>query len=300
MKTRNRRIPQIITKTQRKPELRHFSQGDGALSKIKKILLPVLLIALIVLTVMLWGFLTLLYIFGGLLLLILILLFVPIALDIKTKDGISVILKIAFVKIRLAPKKEKPVRLKDYRIRSFRRRRLKEQKEYLLKNKRAKPHKQKKASGGQEEKVPLKEKATGALDLVKNVILRAVKKFGKHLRIDVYRLRVFVGGSEPDKTALTYGVICQSVSYITKLLDSHLNVRYPGRVEHRIYVGADFINSETVCDIHIAFSIKVWQILSCAVSALIGYITMPKRKRNEENKDKNKIEMNPVKAGTEV
>ncbi len=260
-----------------------------------------MLIALIALIVILWGFMTLLCIIGAILLLIVLIMLIPVTLDIKTDEELCVTLKVAFVKIKLVPKREKPIRLKDYRIKAFRKRRLREQREYLQKNRKKSADKAKKTETSKDKpKAPIKERAEDALDLVKHVILRGVKRFGRHLRINVYRMRIFVGGSEPDKTAITYGLVCQGVSYVTEILDTHLNVKYPGKAEHRIYVGADFSSPKTVTDIHISLRIRMWHLPSSGISALIGYMTMPKRKREDKATNDIKSEMNPAKAGTEV
>ena len=254
-------------------------------------------IALLVLGAVFFGIELILYILGGLALLTLAIMLIPITLDIKAEDELNLTLKILFLTFRLAPQKEKPIKLSDYKIRAFRKKRLKEQKKYFLKRPKKKKS-QALAEDKKEDKIKksLKENVDYVLDLLKYVILKAIKKFGKHLRINLYHLRIKVGGEEPDKTALTYGCICQSVSYITKLLDRHMNVRYPGRTENRVYVGADFSSPKTEFRLHIALTIKIWQIVSTGISALLGYLKMPKRepkvKINKENK--------PAKAGTEV
>ena len=210
---------------------------------------------------------------------------IPITVDIKTKDELTVKLKVLFFPITLTPKKKKPVKLSDYRIKKFRKKRRKEYKKYLYdklmsearEKKKAEQKEKIKAEQPEENKKSLKDKANDALDLIKYVAVRGIKRFGKHLRISVYHLRITVGGKEPDKTAITYGYVCQSVSYLSELFKSHLNMKYPRKTENRIYVGVDFLSGKTDIDAHISFRIKVWHVFSTGLSALIGYITMPKR-----------------------
>ncbi len=242
-----------------------------------------------------FGIELILYILGGLILLIIAVMLIPITLDIKAEDEFYLTLKILFLRFRLAPQKEEPIKLSDYKIRAFRKKRLKEQKKYFLKRKKTSKSGAD-TSKKEKPKKSLNENAQFILDLLKHVIHGAMKKFGSHFRMNFYYLRIKVGGDEPDKTALAYGYICQSVSYITKLINRHMNVRYPGRTENRIYVGADFSSPKTEIRLHIAFRIKVWQITSVLMTALLGYLRMPKREPklniNKENK--------PAKAGTEV
>lgn len=261
------------------------------------IILILLGIALLVALAVLFGPMILLYIFGGLFALVILVLMTPIRVDIKLKDELSVVLKIWFVKIKLTPKKEKPIKLSDFRIARFRKRRLKEQKKYILSKKKKKSgHITDKQAVEKKEKPQygMKENARYALDLMRLALLKAIKKFGKHLRISLYHLRVYVGGDEPDKTAMTYGYVCQGVSYLTEIFDKHLNMKYPGRVKNRIYVGADFLSQKTRIEAHVALRIRVWQIASVGLTGLMGYLKVPKRKTKTEK------ENNPVKAGTEV
>ncbi len=251
-------------------------------------------VALLIALAVLFGPMILLYIFGGIAALIILILLTPATVDIKLKDELSVFLKIWFVNIKLTPKKEKPIKLSDFKIARFRKRRLKEQRKYLL----SRPKKKSGHITDKEEKekpqYALKENARYGLDILRLAVLKAIKKFGKHLRISLYHLRITVGGEEPDKTAITYGCICQGVSYLTKIFDNHLNMKYPGRTENRIFVGADFTSPKTKIDLHIAFRIKVWHIASVGLSGLFGFLKVPKRIAKEIK------ENNPAKAGTEV
>ncbi len=254
-------------------------------------------IALLALLAVLCGPMILLYILGGLVFLVFSVMLIPITVDIKLEDELYVTLKTAFVKIKLTPRKEKPTRLSDFRIARFRKRRLKEQRKYLLSRPKKKKPEQTEAEKKAKEEKPkrsLKENVDYVLDLVKLVVLRAIKKFGKHLRISLYYLQITVGGTEPDKTAITYGYICQSIAYLTKIFDRHLNMKYPGKTENRIYVGADFSSPKTDVRLHIAFRIKVWHMAHTGLSALLGYMGMPKRE------PKKVIQKDPAKAGKEA
>lgn len=260
------------------------------------ILFILLGIALLVALTVLFGPMILLYIFGGIAALTALILLTPVTVDIKLKDELCVALKIWFVKIKLTPKKEKPIKLSDFKIARFRKRRLSEQKKYLLSRPKKKSGHITDSEAEEKEKpqYSFKENVRYALDLVRLAVLTAIKKFGKHLRISLYHLRVTVGGNEPDKTAIAYGCICQGVSYLTEIFDRHLNMKYPGRTENRIFVGADFVSTKTKIDLHVAFRIKVWHVASVGLTGLLGYLKVPKRKPKENS------ENNPAKAGTEV
>ncbi len=251
-------------------------------------------IALLVGLAVLCGPIILLYIFGGILALFALVMYTPVTVDIKFKDELTVYLKVWFVKIKLTPKKEKPIKLSDFKIARFRRRRLKEQKIYFLSRKKKKNGHITDGKKQEKPKKSLKENTQYVIDLIRLAVLKAIKKFGKHLRISLYHFRITVGGDEPDKTAITYGCICQSVSYLTNIFDRHLNMKYPGRTENRIFVGADFVSPKTKIDLHIAFRIKVWHVTSIGLAGLMGYLKMPKKAVQKV------VENNPANAGTEV
>lgn len=227
-----------------------------------------------------------LYIILGIIAFFLLLGMVPIKVIIKTKPKLSIKVKVLFITVFKTPKKDKPIKLSDYRIKKFRKRRIKEHKKYLYKSIKDEKLKARKDAAEEKEqqvkeqelkeKKSLKEKTGEILNLIKLVVLRAIKKFGKHLKISVYRIRVTVGGSEPDKTAIRYGYVCQAVSYLSCIFDRHLNMKYPGKVENRIYVGCDFSSQKTDIDAYLTLKVRAWHILSTGISALIGYLTMPK------------------------
>jgi len=251
------------------------------------LLITLLVLAAIVTLFVLFPLVMLILVLSLVALLTLILLLRPIV-DVRIGEETRVSVRVLFVKILLTPKKEKPLKLSDFRIARFRKRRRKLQRRYLLKKYRkelekerkaaakAKAEEEKKQATEEKPKRTLKENAAYVLDLLKLVILRAIKKFGRYLRIDLYYLYVTVGGKAPDKTAVTYGKLAQSVSYLTEIFDRHMNVHYPGKVEPRVYVGVDFLAEKTRLEAHLAFRISVWQVVAVALSALFSYLKMPK------------------------
>lgn len=209
---------------------------------------------------------------------------IPLTLDIRTKETLRVKVRVWFVPITLTPKKEKPIKLSDFTIKRFRKKRLKEERKYLKKKLLSEAKAKRKAESGEvqkaeKQKKSFKDRAGETIDLVNNVILKAVKKFGRGVTVKLYHFRVTVSGNEPDKTAITYGCVCQGVAYLNELLKNHARVKYPGRTKNRIYVGVDYLSGKTDIDAHIALKIRVWHIFMTGISALLSYLTMPKREK---------------------
>ncbi len=214
---------------------------------------------------------------------------IPITVDMKTKEKLTVKLKILFIPITITPQKEKPIKLSDWKIKKYRKRRLKEYEKYLKKKLLSEAKAKKKAEGKEREqdqtektKESAKDKLTSATDLINNVVLTALNKFGSKLRINIYHVRVTVGGKDPDKTAVTYGYVCQGMAYINEFLKNYAKVRYPGKTDRRLYVGVDFLSPKTDIDAHLSLRIKVHHIFAIAIAALKGYITLPKSTTKEQ------------------
>lgn len=222
-----------------------------------------------------------LYIIFGIVALFGLIGYIPITIDIKTKEVLKIKLSILHIPFVLTPKKEKPVKISDFKIKRFRKKRLKEQRKYWHKTLLAEGRKKRKDLKKEEQEAQAEENikkgsAVDFLDLIKYVVLDAIKTFGKRLKISLYHLRITVGGTDPDKTAVTYGYVCQTVSYLNEIFKSHLNMKYPGRVKNRLYVGVDFLSGKTDIDTHISFKIRVWHIFGTGFSILKGYLGIPK------------------------
>ncbi|MBE6637557.1 MAG: hypothetical protein E7618_07140 [Ruminococcaceae bacterium] len=214
-----------------------------------------------------------------------------ITVILRLEDAFGMTVRLCGIPILVLPKREAPPSLRRFRIRRFRRWRRKEQKKYLKRRlseqaaQKKKEQKKKETAAEDKPKRSLKENVAYGVDLVRYVIGRALSRFGRYLRIDVYRIEVAVGGGEPDKVAVAYGAVCQSVSYLQALLDQHLNVRYPNKEKTVLAVTADFLAEKTVVHLHLALSIRLWQVVAVALAALFGYLKMPKHEPKAKKKD---------------
>lgn len=124
---------------------------------------------------------------------------------------------------------------------------------------------QKEAKKGQ-PKAPLNEIITMVLELVKVVFSR----FGRHLRIDVTRLRLVVATGDAAKTAILWGAICPAVGALLEILDRITNLRTVKNCD--IDVVPDFTADTFRADICIAFSLRVWHVFDIAFRALFSFL----------------------------
>lgn len=231
--------------------------------------------------------LTALYIVLALLCLFFLIAVTPLTVEIIADPDFSLNVCISFIKLKLVPKKEKPVKLSDFRIDRFRKKRLKEEKKKLKKHKKAdrKPAEKPEEPKEEKPKEPLTKKVTSVLDLVRNVVLDTVGKFGKYLKVKISFIDVNIGCEDPYDTAMIYGAVCQSVAVISELLSGLKNVKIKETDGIRnVAVRSDFINRKTSFRVHIAFSIRVWQIVSVGATGLIRYVKYKARSTKKKNK----------------
>ena len=182
------------------------------------------------------------------------LLLLRIKFDIYLNEDIVIKLNILGFKKQLYPEKVKKVSIKKF--------------------KKAPPKKatvattdsrktEKRESKG--ESIPLSDKISTVTHLVKVLF----SSFFKHLRLDVSKIIVIVGGKVAAAAAINYGIISQSVAYLLEFLDNNLNVHKNRKGE--INVLCDFTNEKTVYDVFISASLNAWQIIDIAITLVYNY-----------------------------
>lgn len=227
--------------------------------------------------------------------LILLVAMTGITVILKADGDMTCTLKILFFRLRLFPKKEKKPKLRNFRIKNFRRMRLREEKKQLKQAKkraekdRKKAKKAEKAPKEPEEKPAFRDEVHYYLELARTALLAAVKKFGKYLVITVRKIDITVSGDDPAKIALTYGYAVQTAAYIKELADNTLKTKYRGEAPN-IAVGVDWLSGKSSIVLDISMKIRVWQIISVLFTALKGYISVDKPKPGKKDnggKDEN-------------
>jgi hypothetical protein len=214
--------------------------------------------------------------------------FLRLTLILDAEEEVALYVKILFLRFKLTPRKKKPPNPKRYRIQRFRRERLKEEKRHrkreLAKEAAARKKAAKKAAEKKDKpKRSFKENVAYGIDIVTYIVLRVLKAFGRYLRVDIHRIAITVSCDEPDKTAVTYGYVSQSVAYLKGILEQYLTIRYPRGAKAPITVGVDYLKGKSEFKIHMAFHIRVWQVIALGVAGLKGYLAMPKHEPKAKN-----------------
>ena len=170
---------------------------------------------------------------GAVLLFLLLILALPIKVVLRAKKSVKADIRILFFRLQLLPAKKK-------------------HKKKVYKNKR-------KVTGFEPldhkiEELSLRDE----LRLVRALLATIVRRRRKWLKLHAARLRVRVATGDAASTAILYGVVCQSFSYILALLDRVTRVKAR---EPEVNVIADFEGERSSVDIKIVLTLRVIDVL---------------------------------------
>ena len=115
-----------------------------------------------------------------------------------------------------------------------------------------------------------------------DIITALLEKFLSSLTVTATRIHISVGSDNAAKTALLYGGICQGVSYLIELLDNV--TRLKTHKSTYIHVGCDFSSEETVAEIHLVLSMRVYRIIGHGFRVL--KLLIKQKIKNDSNKFK--------------
>lgn len=207
---------------------------------------------------------------------ILLILLFRVGVRVRSDGALGLGLDLGLINIPLYPKKDKKIKLSDYRIGKFRKimARKAEEDEKKRKKRLAKKSEKKKSESDSDiaegrGKKKQKRDIKGLVSMITDLARVFLTRFGKHLRIKVRRLVVVVGSEDAATTAVTYGAVCGAVQCFMELIDNCLDVRFPKSSE--IKVIPDFTADKSSAEIDITFSFRVWQIFDMLIRTGIAY-----------------------------
>ncbi|HIR58374.1 MAG TPA: DUF2953 domain-containing protein [Candidatus Gallacutalibacter pullicola] len=153
-------------------------------------------------------------VFGGIVLLLILLLCCPITLRLSFLNGFSVRLKYLFFSFQLLPPKEKSTGKKKRA--SQKKKKSEEESESTLEKLR---------------KLTGEDNAAGLFDFLRELAVLAagsLKKLFRHLVIADFSLDVSAGGEDAAETALTYGKLCAVIYPAVSVLVSQAKTKHYG------------------------------------------------------------------------
>lgn len=205
-----------------------------------------------------------------------------VSVRIGVGEGFSLVAGVGFIKLKIFPAKEKKLRLRDFEIGRFRK------SEEKAKEKAAKKaaKKAKKLGGGEKKASHATDKPEGKSEkrdipaLIKKLTRVAgvfLKRFGKHLRIDLRKLNFIIATGDAAETAIIYGAAVGAVQNLYALLVSSGTLRTTKKSEFNVV--PDFLSEKSRVEVDLRFSFMIWQIFDMAIRAGIEFL------RNDEDEE---------------
>ena len=212
----------------------------------------------------------LLIILAAILLLLAFILFANARVEVGYgKNGPSVTVKFWFFSYRIAGKKKKRIKKKDYKIRRFKRRKNRVMKKYKVKSKSKKPKKETETS-------PVKRSLREKIDDVYRLFEATLKKFPGYLKVYCKKLVISVGGKDAHNIAMNYGAVIQCVQYAITAVGSYTNLYKTKNADVRIY--PDFCHGKWNAEIDFTFKIRTVSGIRLGLTLLKSYLSRKKQK----------------------
>ena len=199
-----------------------------------------------------------LYIIGGVLLLLILLLVIPIGIRIKYDKEFSLYVSAGFINVKLIPARQKKIKIKDYTKEHIEKQRRKQQKKEEKRARKKKPEKkEKKEKKDSVLAARLKNRDT-ALDTIEQLydMLTIISdKFAKRLTVKIFRLDATIGSDNAAKTAIIYGGAANAAMLLSAFLDRHMTVKK--RAGASINIAPDFLAEKTLVYADAKMSVRI-------------------------------------------
>ena len=204
-----------------------------------------------------------------------------VSVRITAGDDFSLAAGVGFIKFRIFPAKEKKLRLKDFTSESIRKREEKERRAAEKKAEKArkkKPAEEKPSVSAAAKEEPEKRDIPALIRKLTRVAGVFLKRFGKHLRIDLRKLNIVIATGDAAQTAVLYGVVIGAVQNLYALLVSSGTLKTTRKSE--LIVEPDFLAEKPRAQIDLRFSFMIWQLFDMAIRAGVEFL-----KKDEEEKE---------------
>lgn len=207
------------------------------------------------------------YIVLSVLLLIFILAMLPVSLNLKYRDEVSLCASVLGLKFMLYPKEKEKVKISDYSKKKLEKKKRKAQRKRLKLKKKADSKKTTAKPSGEPKRNP---SFSENLQLIYGLLKACIGQASKYVKLKAQKIVINVGSEDAAKTALLYAAVNNSVVLILTLLDSCKRLKnFKGS---EIAVNADFVSGKCSADVDISLSMRVWQILKGLFAAALKYV----------------------------
>lgn len=210
-----------------------------------------------------------------------LLLILPVRAVLTYKERVTLRIHILGVPVWHLPRHKKPPRPRDYTLKKVKQREEKATKKAAKKAaKAAKKLAKKEKHAAEHEKAP--RTLLENLRLVRALVAALLRATDKHLSLRTARLTVRVVGEDAAATALLYGAVAASLSYLFSALDRVTRLSFSRRVVGAV---ADYTASKPSADVKLVFSISAWRAFALLFSVALAFVRAKRReKRHQQQK----------------
>ncbi len=201
------------------------------------------------------------------------------------RDGLSAYAKVLWFKFYLTGEPEKPIDLKDFKIKRFRRKRDKVLRRYRSSIEKKQNKKNIQTKETQEKK---KKKSFSSppdlIETIRSLLEGILVRFPQYLHIDINRFVIEVGGDDAHSTALLYGGAVQGLQYLITSLDSCSKLKCTGGAQ--VGVAPNFLEKTFKSEVDIIAHIRVYGAISIGLKFLSNYFKAKSRRKTSVSKER--------------
>ena len=214
------------------------------------------------------------------LLLLVFLLTLRVRIVVRVGKRTAVELRVLFLRFRLYPKRPKLKAYSPKKLERIKRRQARKAAKKALKKQKKKAKKQ--ALAQKEDKKPktLRQK----IRFARGLLAALTRRTRKHLRLHAARLHVLVATGDAATTAVAFGAVSQSMSYLLTLLDRITKLK---AAEPDVCIAPDFTLEKSHIDIHLVLSIRVIGLLCTLFGVTFSFLKdqlTPKQGKKQKHK----------------
>ena len=114
------------------------------------------------------------------------------------------------------------------------------------------------------------------LDLISTFFSSLGKMVNKHIYVRLNKFRVLVGGEDPAKSAIQFGAICQSCTYLFEILRNCTKLYPLEKSEVSVY--HDFAAKKSEYELNITVKLRIIHVLGMLLSVLFEFIKLKESK----------------------
>ncbi len=220
----------------------------------------------------------------------LLLLFTSVALirikfRIIYKNELVAYANVLGFKFYLSGGPEKPINLKHFKIKKFRKRRDKALKKYQSKLAKKSENNVEVTKEKQVEKKKKRFSSPSELiEMIKSLLDGILVRFPQYLHIDINRFVIEVGGEDAHQTALLYGGAIQGLQYLVSSLECCSKVKRTKGAQ--VGVVPDFLEKTFKSEVDIMAHIRVYGAIRIGIKFLANYFKTKLRRKTSVSKER--------------